>query len=275
LFVDICGAISSLQKSCQLRLEQNEVRFISILNNGHTQLWSTLKISSFFSAYDVESSESNTIVIEVNIEQVHQILTKHGSSRIDDVHLKLSRKGKQCLLAFGFQVASNNNGSNESIVSHKIPIRLIRLRDALSVSEPELPNPITYLMLPDPLLFLIRMSDRYRRLGSRKMTIKANDRGMLQFESESDEATIETTWTKIKRVELSGAPKSEPTGVTHSVTLEAKDWYNVLQINSVSRKLILGVSDRHGLALFGYLSDHFDDEEDDNVLTYYMSHIAE
>lgn len=271
---DICGSLASLRKTCHIRLDPKSLKLISLADKRTTQLWATLNLESMFEHYELSSVCNNIIIIELNIEALFRALKSYNSSshRHDEVWIRLRRHNRVPYLVVIFR---QHSFVDEDVVqiTQEMPVRLLKVDDFEGFREPVCPPPNVYIMLPDPNSSVLRICERYRHISGR-ITVKANNHRMLSMEVRHEGVKINTTWTNAINVRAIDQEESAcPPDEVFAVTVDSREWWGVLQVVNVAKRIIMGICNNYALIVHCYITDPEDDEEE--VLMYYMSHLGE
>ncbi|PYI22648.1 cell cycle checkpoint protein [Aspergillus japonicus CBS 114.51] len=110
-FSKLTASLSSLGKTCWMRLEPGNIRFTIIPDQG-TQVWAQLPIDAIFdeSSYILESNSGGIINLEVPIGALHRALRSAVDAK--SAQLRLTQKGRIPLLALTIRTLSWAPGSN-------------------------------------------------------------------------------------------------------------------------------------------------------------------
>lgn len=280
LLRDVCSSFASLNKTCQLRFTQEGLEITSIMDSGNIHLCSTgLTKNRLFEEYQVESRYNDTIVMDVNAENLYRALSKLGTSVLEnELTIRLRRQNQMAYLALNFEVYST--GSEPTSVSHRVPISLQRE----SANLPSLPdtNMNVFVRAPDPISSLVRVSDRYRNLGP-TVTISANNTGKLQIATSDaiNSVIVDTTWTSITVLQLlhgnddvDSQQQEIEDDTMYSVTVSTKEWFNVLQMHSIAKTVSIGISNQEFLVVYCKLTadNDYTEESEDAYLVYVLNH---
>lgn len=262
-----------LRKSCQIRIDPSSIQLISLADKSTTQLWSKLNLESMFEEYAIDAVVY-PITFEVNIEGLFRALKSYNSSsnRHDEVWMRLTTKNKMPYVVIMFRQHSFTAEDDVVTIAQEIPIRLLRVEDVHDMCEPNCPPANVYILMRDNLSSsVLRICDRYRQISNR-LTIKANNEGFLSFEVHDDGVKINTTWKNAinTRTMDQSSQSTVPADTIFSVTIDSREWWAVLQVANVAKRVILGICGNYALLLYCYIIDPDDNEEE--VMTYYMSH---
>jgi HUS1 checkpoint protein len=244
-----------------------------LADKSTTQLWSKLNLESMFEEYSIDAVVY-PIAFEVNIDGLFRALRSYNSSsnRHDEVWMRLTTKNKMPYVVIMFRQHSFTAEDDVITIAQEIPIRLLRVEDVQDISEPNCPPANVYILMRDNLSGpVVRISERYRQVSPR-ITVRANNRGLLSFEVHDEGVKIDTTWknaVNTRTMDQSSQDHDSPETI-FSVTVDSKEWWAVLQVVNVAKRVIMGICDRYALLLYCYISDPENDEEE--VMTYYMSH---
>ncbi|KAA8912672.1 hypothetical protein TRICI_003390 [Trichomonascus ciferrii] len=235
----------------------------------------------------MSSRYNNTLVMDVNADNLQRVLAKTGSSQVeDDLTLKLRKRDQTAYLAveFGMYI----NGAQLTDVSQLVPIRLQREGTA----PPYLPDARmdVFVRAPDPVASLVRVSDRYRNLGP-TLAIRASRAGRFQIATADaiNSVVVETTWQNVTVLQLVGenaTPSGNDDDTLYSVTVSTKEWFSVLQMHSVAKTVSIGISNNEFLVVYCKLtedgahqprtedpgSSQIYTEDDEAYLVYVLSH---
>ncbi|KAI9749981.1 MAG: hypothetical protein M1835_001455 [Candelina submexicana] len=195
-FTKFTASLSSLSKIAWVRLDDNQVRFTIIPEQG-TQVWAVLSIDSIFETpYIIQSaSPSNTINLELPLAPLQRALRSATSAT--SASLRLTKKDNLPLLSLtivtntfssgssaGFTAANaQTNGFNdgngevdeptfglgardrETIVTQDIQVRVLSASSVEGIHEPRCRDPDVHILLPG-LLQLKNISERFTKLAS-------------------------------------------------------------------------------------------------------------
>lgn len=290
LLRDVCSSFASLNKTCQLRFNEEGLEITSMMDSGNIHLCSTgLTRHRLFERYEMSSRYNNTLVMDVNADNLQRVLAKTGSSQVeDDLTLKLRKRDQTAYLAIEFGLYIN--GAQLTDVSQLVPIRLQRE----GTTPPYLPDARmdVFVRAPEPISSLVRVSDRYRNLGP-TLSIRASKNGRFQIATADaiNSVVVETTWQNVTVLQLVNDPESTPAAAEdddtlHSVTVSTKEWFSVLQMHSVAKTVSIGISNDEFLVVYCKLTEdnanqpksqdpgasQIYTEDDEAYLVYVLSH---
>ncbi|KAI9711910.1 MAG: hypothetical protein M1812_007064 [Candelaria pacifica] len=189
-FTKFTASLSSLSKIAWVRLDDNQVRFTIIPEQG-TQVWAVLSIDSIFETpYIIQSaSPNNTINLELPLAPLQRAL--RSASSATSASLRLTKKDNIPLLSLTIVTNTFNSGASagstatnaqdngevdeptfglggrdrETIVTQDIQIRVLSAANVEGIHEPKCNDPDVHILLPS-LLQLKNISERFTKLAS-------------------------------------------------------------------------------------------------------------
>ncbi|PWY72320.1 cell cycle checkpoint protein [Aspergillus heteromorphus CBS 117.55] len=194
-FAKLTASLSSLGKTCWMRLEEGFIRFTIIPDQG-TQVWAQLPVDAIFeeSTYILESN-TGYINLEVSVDVLHRALRSAVAAKLS--HIRLTKKGNLPLLALTIRTTSWSNAPNAlglppdtstttttttttptTATNPPTPTtqpapRPPRTRNAVEgLHQPRCRDPDVHIMLPS-LLQLKSISERYTKLATESKTMAA------------------------------------------------------------------------------------------------------
>ncbi|CAG8976225.1 hypothetical protein HYALB_00010771 [Hymenoscyphus albidus] len=186
----------------------------------------------------------------------------------------------------------------EAVVTQDIPVRVLTAVSVEGIHEPRVREPDANIILPS-LLQLKAISDRFTKLSlatnsgvvrgggvntvAPKLELSANMHGSLKLSISTDTLNISSVWTGLTNPEIAPDPgedgeaeirpdirlKAQGPDAWATVRIDGRDWGRVLSVGRLGGRVIACFVNEHALILYVYLQN-FDDEED-SVLTYYIS----
>ncbi|RAL08343.1 checkpoint protein HUS1 family protein [Aspergillus homomorphus CBS 101889] len=144
-FSKLTASLSSLGKTCWMRLEEGNIRFTIIPDQG-TQVWAQLPIDAIFdeSTYILES-QSGVINLEVPIGALHRALRSAVDAK--SAQLRLTQKGRVPLLALTIRTLSWAPGSNALGITAPTTAPSVSSNHATTNTIPHDPSTLKH---PDP-----------------------------------------------------------------------------------------------------------------------------
>ncbi|KAK9474668.1 checkpoint protein Hus1/Mec3 [Dipodascopsis tothii] len=263
---DIAYALSFIRKLCYLKLTESTISIVTILDTSGTQAWVSLDTSSVLSNVTLKSLDNDTINMELNIDFLFKALKSCSSAGVDDVHIRLRKRNQIPYLVI--TIDRQTRVGNTSTIAQEIPVKMLRAEHVQSIREPECPPADVNLVLPYPLAGVQKISDRYRFLGS-KVSFAGNTLGELRIGVENDNVRVDTKWRGLEVAHEEDGPAPEPSRDYAAVRIDARDWWNVLKVQIVSRRMIASICDGHALVVYAYVTGM--ESEQNGLLTYYMS----
>lgn len=218
-----------------------------------------------FSAYSVE--EGDTIDVEIGVENLLKTLRSINSSEVN-IRLK-STKSRAC----HFRLTSMQKFESAYYpVSHEIPVQITHRRYH---SESPIIDSVL-LNVSEIMPTLLKLSERYRFLDN-LITIEGNKSGVFRIRSQSILGNVISTWTNVPKISLGDNITDNPSHKTldkfSSVTIRARDWWNILQVNHFARTVVICISDQISLHLYCFLDPNMNIKE--GTFSYYVSHVSE
>lgn len=249
-FTKLTASLESLGHIAWVRLDEKDVRFTVIPENG-TQVWAVVAIDNIFDTYTIQSAaENNTINLEVPLAPLQRAL-KSAHNAIS-ASLRLTKKDAQPLLCLTITTQTMNsntttnnlseeaNGFNssheirddfearperETLVTHDFPVRVLAPASVEGLHEPVCRDPDVHVTLPN-LMQLKGISDRFTKLAAAKsggqqkgfnsaasgpkLELSANMHGCLRLALHTDAMRISSLWTGLENPELD--PSQIPDG---------------------------------------------------------------
>ncbi|PVH98047.1 Hus1-like protein [Periconia macrospinosa] len=195
---------------------------------------------------------------------------------------------------------SSAGGNRETVITQEVPIRVLAPDTVAGLHEPQCREPDVHIILP-PLMQLKSISDRFTKLalaeaagGNSKATrleMAANMHGCLRLSIKTDAMRISSVWTDLQnpeldpeqvlggevglaehpstRMKLLGSADGRSEEGWAAVRIDGKDWGKVMSVGRLGGRVIACFCHEHALILYVYLPS--DSEEDESVLTYYVS----
>ncbi|KAH0542406.1 hypothetical protein FGG08_003161 [Glutinoglossum americanum] len=202
-FTKFASSLSSLGKVAWVRLDDDQIRFTIIPEQG-TQVWAVLSIDSIFETYTIQSaSPNNTINLELPIIPLHRAL--RSALGANSANLRLTKKDNVPLLSLTIVTNSISSGPSaggwgrngnpldqneddemadlggdgqvrETVVTQDIPIRVLSPASVEGIHEPRCREPDVHITLPN-LFQLKSISERFTKLATATSTT-GSERGM-------------------------------------------------------------------------------------------------
>lgn len=248
-FTKLTASLESLGHIAWVRLDEKDVRFTVIPENG-TQVWAVVAIDNIFDTYTIQSAaENNTINLEVPLAPLQRALRSAHSAI--SASLRLTKKDAQPLLCLTITTQTMNsnpttnglseepNGFNstheirddfeakperETVVTHDFPVRVLAPASVEGLHEPVCRDPDVHVSLPN-LMQLKGISDRFTKLATAKtaaqrgfnsaasgpkLELSGNMHGCLRLTLQTDAMRISSLWTGLENPELD--PSQIPDG---------------------------------------------------------------
>ncbi|KAI9673261.1 MAG: hypothetical protein M1829_004326 [Trizodia sp. TS-e1964] len=234
-FTKFAASLSSLGKVAWVRLDNDQIRFTIIPEQG-TQLWAVLSIDSIFDDYVINSaSPNNTINLEVPVGPLHAAL--RSALNAVSASLRLTKKDNIPILSLTIVTNTISTGpapfiltsedpqdptpheeqeaslsgirERETVVTQDIAIRVLSAASVEGIHEPRCREADVHILLP-PLLQLKSISERFTKLASvtgsgtlgPKLELAANMHGSLRLSIATDALAISSIWTGLANPEL-------------------------------------------------------------------------
>jgi HUS1 checkpoint protein len=242
-----------------IHLTPKQVQFIVIndVTDGF-QVWSGMNVESLFGEYLIESLNNNVIALEVELDQLLKAL-KSGSGA-HDITMKLTKKlnPQGAFLSFGIQV----NQHQSIVVVQDVPVTVMTQEQFQHLSEPRLPEPDVYIMLPSakqlrPIVEHMKNVDQY-------LHVTANMNGELTLKVETEMFTVGSFFHKLEHPRIDGAPAASvnPDKVA-SVKVDIKKFHKSLYSYQVAAaSIVCCMFEKQALVLHLLIGDLF--------VTYYI-----
>lgn len=193
-FTKFTASLASIGKIAWVRLDDNNVRFTIIPEQG-SQVWASLTIDSLFYDYNIQSrTESNTINLELPLAPLQAALK--SAVNATSASLRLTKRDGDAILSLTIVTLPIQNpntirardpfgdgfdeeglldgddedgggrigGRGETIITQDIPIRILSAITVEGIHEPRVREPDVHILLP-PLLSLKAVSDRFTKLA--------------------------------------------------------------------------------------------------------------
>ncbi|EJF64406.1 cell cycle checkpoint [Dichomitus squalens LYAD-421 SS1] len=227
-FVKIVQSVEKLQRKCIIKFGEREMRIICTgdANEGGIQVWSTIKVSSLFTEYRVQSNSNNEITISVFTESLLSALHSAAASSSktssflasdSEVIMKLAKNPeKKSVLSFEIK-GTTSMGSN-ALIHKQLLIDVLRHADVDRLKEPLCPEPDVHILLP-PLGKLRTVVERLRSLAAEGIHFRANHSGELQLSTSTENARLEVVWSGLTNPPMS----RNPDGTQNTDESEVKD----------------------------------------------------
>lgn len=222
-------------------------------------------MDSLFSIYNVE--EDDTIDVDVSVENLLKTLRSINSLQVK-IHLKTSRS-KAC----HFRLTSMQKFETDYFpVSHEIPVQITHRHDFVEPSCEDM----VMLAVSDIIQPLLKLSERYRFLDT-LITVKGNRNGVFRIYTESELGNVTSTFKGVNKIMLNSETTENMTYERSEeyscVTVRAKDWWNMLQINHIAKKIVVCIRDQEMLNVYCFLNPQMNG--DDGTFSYYIKHVSE
>ncbi|WPH01201.1 Hypothetical protein R9X50_00403700 [Acrodontium crateriforme] len=238
-FTKFTASLATLGHIAWVRLDEKDVRFTVIPENG-SQVWSVLAKDAVFDTYTIQSAApGNTINLEVPLAPLQRALksAQNGTA----ANIRLTKKDNIPLLSLTITTSTMNNpvphgtqndtgveefreesvdffGSRqdrETVVTQDVPIRVLAPASVQGIHEPVCREPDVHIVLPN-LMQLKSISDRFTRLASSsksksgfgagssgpKLELSGNMHGCLRLSLSTDAMRIKSLWTGLENPEL-------------------------------------------------------------------------
>lgn len=224
-------------------------------------------MNRLFLSHNVQPGD--TIDVEISADTLLKTLRSVGASQVK-IHLK-SSKSNIC----HFRVTSMQKvEAGYFPVTHEIPVQITHRSNHI---EPTIDDSDTVLLaISDVMPTLYRLSNRYRFLDP-LVTLEGNRSGVFRLHSRSQLGNVTSAWTNITRIMLNSDDSENATYQASdeflSVTIKAKDWWNVLQLSMVARKVVVCLRDQASLYVYCFLDPNMQSEE--GTFSYYITHVCE
>ncbi|KAK7730147.1 Checkpoint protein hus1 [Botryosphaeria dothidea] len=237
-FAKLTASLASLGPVAWVRLNEDEVRFTIIPEQG-TQVWAVLVIDTIFDDdYNIQSAANNVINLEVPLAPLQRALK--SALNATSASIRLTKKDNVPILsltivtsplggthgAFGSAGPSEGYGFGETsletqdgrecetIVTQDVPVRVLNPSNVEGIHEPRCREPDVHILLP-PLLQLKSISDRFTKLAlaakangagggatGPRLEMAANMHGCLKLSIRTDAMNISSVWTGLSNPEL-------------------------------------------------------------------------
>lgn len=184
--------------------------------------------ASLFSEYSVVSKNNNEISFNVNLDNLIRGL-KSGQSA-QEVYVKLTKKGDTAYLSLAIEMTvcscfflpNDNQPTRSMTVTQDIPVQIISPSQLAAFTEPTLPDPEVYIMMPG-LKSLKSVIERMKNIDD-YLVIHANMAGELTFkvfskfykthleQVQTEVVSIATFYKKLDHPHIEGRdpPKANP-----------------------------------------------------------------
>ncbi|PPR04814.1 hypothetical protein CVT24_007074 [Panaeolus cyanescens] len=168
-------------------------------NEGGIQLWSQIKVDSFFEGYRIQSNANNEITVSISSEALLGALRSAASSvqsaaEHGAVVMKLAKKHDHAV--FSFEISGQSRVGNRLSIAHDVKIEVLRPADVAKMTEPLCPEPDLHILMPR-LEDLRTIVERLRPLSD-IVSFRGNNNGKLQLAIHTDSVQIETEWTELQ-----------------------------------------------------------------------------
>jgi HUS1 checkpoint protein len=176
-----------------------------------------------------------------------------------EITLKLTKKNQVAFLTLAIEIQQSHQMMS---VLQDIPIKLLSSAQLAQFSEPHLPDPEVWIMMP-PLKLLRSVIDRMKNVYD-YLTIMANMGGELTLKVETDMVSIATFYTGLDHPQIEGRspPRCDP-GKSAVVKVDIKKFARFLYSQQVSpTNVILCIIENTAVVLHVLLEDLY--------LTYYI-----
>lgn len=299
--------ISQIRKIVILRFTPNQLLVILINGSSMTQepqVWCKLQINSIFDQVEIQSLRDNTILLEINIEQLLQTLNNFNRANSDGLNIRLQRKdtsGEQGTNVANGRVASlalfySNINMNSNTVNHtfRIPVKILKnTDDVMLLKEPELEDVDLMMRLPKEFISTYKRLEKFNKTSNNELVnIKSSRRngGFLGFVLEEEgKFKVTISWNdklevqkpnntglnseSLKRTALN-KPGSDDSRVVNEddkeedkeIMVRLKDWKMASKIVATCKTVIFLLTHKEACVLHCLL-----DDTDDVEIIYYIS----
>ncbi|KAG0640212.1 checkpoint protein Hus1/Mec3 [Tuber brumale] len=271
-FIKLTSSLLSIGKIAWLRLDEDEIRFTLMPDQG-AQVFANLSIQTLFDSYVITSANSNIINLEVPLSPLHRALRSCASA--SDATLRLTKRSSDNAPILCLTITTTTN----TLVTQEIPVRVLSPASVANIREPTCPEPDVHIILPS-LQSLRSVVERFNKLDASKIAIAANMNGEFKMRLDGNDAVkVESVWTGLMNPLLD--PEHVPGGVENHpsatreksafawVRVDGKEWGRVLKVGGISRRVVACFCEDHALVLYVYLTD--EEDESSTVSTYYLS----
>lgn len=175
--------------SATIFLDEETVR-ISLLSESidAPKCFAEISAHNLFSEYRIESQSANTILFELNLNQLSRALTSGKVASQSQIKL-VKRDGRPCLC---FETKAD-----ESILSvdvyHDIPLKLMKSTEVIHYMPPQMPAPSVALDLPKSKL-MKTVIDKMSKF-SKHVQFTASQSGQLVLRADHSSVIINTYYT--------------------------------------------------------------------------------
>ncbi|EKM57854.1 uncharacterized protein PHACADRAFT_90692 [Phanerochaete carnosa HHB-10118-sp] len=272
-FYRVVQAISQLQKKFVVKFTETEMGIIcaSEVNEGGIQVWTSIKVSSLFMDYRIQSNANNQISMSMSAEA---LLTTLRSAHFH-TSCRLAKKNDRAVLSFEIIGQSRNNRNIR--VTQDVRIEVMKPQDVARLSEPLCPEPDVHIAFP-PLNKLRTVMDRLKT-QSDVVGIRANRSGRLEIVVRTDNVSTEVCWQGLPNpnfgrehgTQVSEAEEKDVQRM-HGVLISVKSFMKFLQSHVVCTTTIACICQSHCLILYVYVGEATDSG---GVLTFYIPAIMD
>ncbi|GAA5905934.1 uncharacterized protein JCM6883_002497 [Sporobolomyces salmoneus] len=273
-------SLAPLSKVSTLKLKADVVHLICQGERGGVQVWSQIAVNSIFKVETLrlESNSSNEIYLEVATDALARALKSAAGSTKSTI--KLAKKGGEGpngtgrgshpVLSIDIESASRMGKKLE--ITQDVFVTVKKAQDVALLKEPLCPVPDAALLLP-PLQILRTVAERMKTISS-IITLSANNAGTFKMRAVSDEASVDTEWTNLKRPNLGDDndemtnPNEDPNKM-FSVSLETKNLLKFLNSYQIAQTTIFCLCPNHCGIFYVYVGDSKDNLQG-GVLTFFV-----
>jgi HUS1 checkpoint protein len=259
LFLRLIQTLEKMGKQCLIHLTRDKVQFIMNSEAGEgVTVWSEITSTVLFDSYRVESMNNNEVGFEVSMDNLARCLKSCSVTSTSDVTMRLAKRG-------GFPVLSMNvelSGPNGQQLVQEIPVHLLSAAQLSAYSEPSVPDPEVYIMIP-PLRDLRPVVDRMKNVDDR-LIVTASMGGDFVLKVETEMVSIATYWSKLTHPQVEGRSQVpvDPSASAR-VVVDIKKFYRFLFSYQISPTNVVLCITHAALVVHVLL--------DDLWLTYYFS----
>ena len=195
--------ISHIRKFVILRFTPTQLLIILVNGSSITQepqVWCKLQINNMFDQIEIQSLRDNTILLEINIEQLLQTLHNFNRANSDGLNIRLQKKntsGGQGINISNGRIASlalfySNININSNAINHtfRLPVKILKnTDDIMLLKEPELTEVDLMMRLPKEFLSTYKRLEKFKKTSNNDLVnIKSSRRngGFLGFVLEEE-----------------------------------------------------------------------------------------
>lgn len=221
-----------------------------------------------FDNYRIASANENVINLEVPLVVLLRALRSCASA--SDATLRLTKRASDNAPILCLTITTSSNSSisaGNTLVTQEIPVRVLSGASVDGIREPMCPEPDVHIVLP-PLAHVRSVTERLNKLSSKsslsagnssegsRLIISANMAGQFKMRLANDAVKVESMWKGLSNPNMNSgqapdSPEERPQDEFAKVTVDGKEWWKVLKVGGLAKKVIACKASGFRLVGFG------------------------